>query len=391
MTDETINPKLGQTEITNIKDIITMKTFIQNMTYLIKLAIYANKGTTDENMLKRCINFYNKYKVIESKDVMSGQETTYVRKCIKRLNMILKIDKNGNPVDIDNKENQRLIIKLIPNNSVLEDNLDKMLSFANENNLMIFPNIPFDFVLKSGKYQQLCWQCVRTLFFISQILLIDANSEFIILDESLNNLQKSIELSQKLQEKFKIEQLLSADNFLKSKLITVKTDKNNIGQAIHAVKGLFAEEGLETSPTLSKLLDGIGERLEDKDLANDPNLIGTLWGIANNFATEMKDDIMKNPGDIQKAMGSITQLLNKHVNDEDNKLNMPPQFKQLFGMVSKIAIDPQNINENEEDAEKMLESVLAPLGLNKSDISDKDGVPDISKLMTLTGLKESTN
>ncbi len=43
-------------------DIINIGTFLEHLTYYIKMGIYINKGTDNNQLLDRCINIYNKLK-----------------------------------------------------------------------------------------------------------------------------------------------------------------------------------------------------------------------------------------------------------------------------------------------------------------------------------------
>ena len=90
-----------------MENIINNKTFIKYLTYYLKMGIYVNKGIPKEQepILDRCIKLYNQYKTIEISAKQSDEDEVSIRKCQKRLNLVLKIDDESYPVDIRKKEN----------------------------------------------------------------------------------------------------------------------------------------------------------------------------------------------------------------------------------------------------------------------------------------------
>src|SRR6056297_1680690 len=107
-----------------MENIVNISTFVHYLTYYIKMGIFINKGTDKDDILEKTIKLYNKYKSIENNKNISDKDETLVRKCSKRLNLILKIDDKNEPINIRNKENQTRMIHLDPHPSLLNGNFE---------------------------------------------------------------------------------------------------------------------------------------------------------------------------------------------------------------------------------------------------------------------------
>ena len=236
--------------------IITIGTFIQYLTYYIKMGIYVNKGTDDDALLERCIKLYNKYKKLEASDTIIGVgeiNESFVRKCIKRLNLILKVDDDLNPIDIRDKSNQAKIISLKPHPSLESGNLKEMIKYAKKNKIDILTNISLSCMIKPGKNQKLLWLYTRALFYISQIILSNPNPNASLDDpmvqfknniweESLVHFSSILEQIESLEETTTLNKSMALDCFLKNKLIKTGINEENITTAKNEVKEIFQKK-----------------------------------------------------------------------------------------------------------------------------------------------------
>ena len=116
----------------SLEDFISIGTFIQQLTYYIKITIYINKGTDLDAVLQKCIGLYNTYKTIEASatEGISDEDNATIRKVIKRLNLVLKVDASGGAVDIRKKENQLRMVYFKGHASMKTDNMKKMIEHA---------------------------------------------------------------------------------------------------------------------------------------------------------------------------------------------------------------------------------------------------------------------
>ena len=230
------------------------------------------------------------------------------------MNLILKIENDKTPVDIRNKDNQRRMIFLAPHPSILNNDIDSMVEYAEENNIMILTEIPLLFILRESKYRDLLWQYTRLLFYISQILISkvssDANSNDPIVikknevfDESLEHLESILYSIDEIEEKLKVDQMMKLDNFLNSKLIKSGINKDNVKEANKEVKEILMKKGIKNNNSMSKMIDSISEKLIDNDFSKG-NIIQCMYGIAQDVAFEMKGELERESGRISVYVGN---------------------------------------------------------------------------------------
>ena len=381
-----------------MEDIINIDTFNQHLTYYIKIGIYINKGTDKDAILERCIKLYNKYKTIEASKEVSDRNETFVRRCLKRLNLILKINTNGAPIDITNKQNQLKMAYFKGHPSLANDDMTSMIDYATKYNIMILSEIPLTFILRESKYQELLWQYTRSLFYISQILIskvdadADPNDEIIIakqkvMDEAIDKLETILVSISETEEKIKLNQVLSLDKFLNTKLVKTGINENNINDAKQEVKEIFIKKGLGQDDTMTNLIDKISSELTKVDLSKG-NIIQSMLGIAQNVAQDMRGDLENNPERFQNTIGAITEVFQDAMEDTSkNGETVPPELKNMFNQI--LAVSPLGHNNNgkeltEEEIAKSLDPIIQANGLNREQfyesIKNNNGEIDVSKL-----------
>lgn len=372
-------------------NLINSESFLQQLTYFIKVGIYINKGTIQENILDKCIKLHNKYKLIElecamdSSSPISNENEAHIRKCVKRINLVLKITKKMEPINIQNKENQKKIMDLEGHPSLYSDDLDAMIKFASKNNLTILTDIPLMFILKESKYQELLWQYTRSLFFITQILIL--NSGLNLHDEKKNKtndniiknimdiLESILSRIADIESDLDLKTVLSSDKFLNIKLANDSSiDKQKIGEAKKEVKNIFDKKGIGCNATMSKIIDAITNKLEDIDLKNC-NIFENIFSIAQNVATEMRDEISDEiSGDsIQPMLGAITDIFQDNLNAAaENKDSLPKELHNIFDSF-KESIDNNNITDIQNLDQSIYSAdnnILKELGCNLSQFTD---------------------
>ncbi|MEM3062417.1 MAG: hypothetical protein QW303_02575, partial [Nitrososphaerota archaeon] len=231
-------------------DIVNIGTFIKFLTYYLKLGIYANKDKASflseeakplkdqaivlsedvkkGNILEKCIKLYNKYKLIETSKKISREDETVIRKCLKRFNLVLKIDSDGKPINIRDKKNQLRMVYLKEHSSISKDDVESMIEHAINYKINILVGVPLTFILCDGKYKKLSWQYTRALFYITQLLISnvgkeerDKNANFKqeVFDDAAQKLEVILENISKIENEIKINQAMSLDEFLNNKLV----------------------------------------------------------------------------------------------------------------------------------------------------------------------------
>jgi hypothetical protein len=380
-----------------MEDIINIGTFIQHLTYYIKIGIYINKGTDKDTVLERCIRLYNKYKTIEADELVSEDNEIFVRKCLKRLNLILKIDSNGDPVDIRNKENQLKMIYLEAHPSILNNNMMDMIEYADKHNITILTEIPLTFILRESKYQELLWQYTRSLFYISQLIISKvepgsndktAETKKKIFDEAAEQLESILIAISETEEKIKLNQIMTLDKFLNTKLVKTGINEKNVNEARQEVKDIFTKKGLGEYNSMSRMIDSISDKLTSADITKG-NIIQNMFGIARNVAQEMRGDLENNPEKFQSTIGAITEVFQDAMDGSSkNGEEVSPELKNILNTILSVLPSGENGKEQtEEEITKNLENIIHANGLDRDQffgsIKDSNGEIDVSKLENL--------
>lgn len=372
-----------------MEDIINISTFIQHLTYYIKIGIYINKGSTDEVVLDRCINLYNKYKTIEASTEENSENEIYVRRCLKRLNLILKVDENNKPIDVSQKENQLKMISLRPHPSIIKNDLKSMVEYATKNKINILTSVPLMFFLKENKYQEMLWQYTRSLFFISQLLISKSDvNDFNLVkknvyDESMQQMEHILVSIADIDQKMKLNQLLALDKFLNVKLVKTGINETNVNEARQEVKNIFIKKGIGEDVPMDRMIDSIADKLTSSDFSSG-NFLQSMFGIAKDVADEVKGDMEGDPNKFQNTIGAITQVFQDVMEDgSKNGDKMPPELKNMFQQI--ISVSPSEQNDfSQEELSKNLEAIAQSSGLTSDEfismISGDNGDLDATKL-----------
>lgn len=382
-----------------MENIINTSTFIQHLTYYIKIGIYINKGTDQDCILDKCIKLYNKYKTIEISDEISDENEVFVRKCLKRLNLVLKIDENGKPVNIREKENQLKMIYLEGHPSLADNNLNDMISYATEHGINILTDIPMVFILKENKYQELSWQYTRSLFYISQLLIskIDTESDMSdivnvikkkIYDDAIEKLEIILETISGLETEIKMNQIMAVDKFLNIKLIKSGFNEKNVNDARQEVKDLFMKKGLETDNSMIRMIDSISDKLLSSIDLSEGNILQNMFKISQNVAQEMKTDIENNPEKFRDTIGVITEVFKEAIDDpSQNSKQIPAELKNMFNTILSTKISGNDDESNEEAVMANLEQIIQTNNLDRDEfftaIQDTNGKIDVNRLENL--------
>ena len=340
-----------------MEGLITNTNFLEYLTYFIKLGIYINKGTDNNTMLEKCVKLYNKYKMIETKKDLSKEEEEFIRKTVKRFNLILKVTDDLKPVNIKEKSNQLKILNFKGQPALYTDNLTEMIDYTNQHNIDILTDIPLFFMIRESKYQDLMWLYCRALFFMSQMLVCYTSNQSDpryalkkdIYDESLKQIEKILTEITDLDEKIKVNNAMLLDTYLSSKLIKSGIDSKKISDAKNEVKAIFNKKGIKTDGTMHKMIDSISDKITQLDLTQG-NIVQSMFDVAQNVASEIRSDIESDPEQFKQTLGAITEIFQETMSDTSGNSDIPPELKDIFNTVvsasSELAKqDPDNVDE----------------------------------------------
>uniref|UniRef100_A0A6C0LR20 Uncharacterized protein n=1 Tax=viral metagenome TaxID=1070528 RepID=A0A6C0LR20_9ZZZZ len=327
-----------------MEQIITNGTFVEYLTYFLKIGIYANKGTTNEDILEKSIKIFNKFKTIETTKKISDNDQSLVRKCLKRLNLILKLDDDYNPLDVKIKNHQANILRYKVHSSISNDSLDEMIIWAEKDKFHIITGIPMTFMLKEGCYQELLWQHVRLLFYISQILISNTKNPTSLHEEvskdAFLNLEKVLLKISDLEEETKVNKIMSLDKFLNSKLLKTGINDKSLGEARQEIKGLFQKKGLGDNISMNKMIDAISGKMGEIDFTKG-NIIQSVMGIAQHVSNEVQTDFQNDPEGFRGTLGALTDVFKELISDPNNN-DIPNELKEIVGAVMDVTNGDEN-------------------------------------------------
>jgi hypothetical protein len=350
----------------NDKEMITTGLFLIYLKYYLQVIIFVNKGTMDDFSLQTCIDTYNR--------LMDGDEK-YLRVIQKRYNLLLKMDNNNKPVDIQDKNNQTKMIYLTPHSSLQENNLENFLAHTQKYHICIFKGVPSNFILKDCKYRELIWQYTRLLFFISQVILTKTEKKLSpsemnhyqnIRSLSMDLIEKILEDVGQIEKKMMLAKLISTDEFLQVSLKSDKYNKEELNEAREIIKNIFKKKGMGNNHPLHKIIDTVVEKLDKEDVTSG-NIFEQVQNIGLDVAGQLQGEFSNNPKEFQENMAGITNVFREIVSDDSEiGKQLPPELKKtIYNVMSNTAIKDPNQNFNEKDAMHMVEGLI-----NKCDDED---------------------
>jgi hypothetical protein len=373
-----------------MESILNLNDFAERLAYYLKVGIFINKGTTDDVVLDKCIKWCNNYVLISKTDKLSEEQESFMRKNIKRINLIMKVDDNGNPIDIRNKEYQTKILSLKEHESIYSNNLDQMINYSTLNNVHIFPGISLMFILRESKYRELLWQYTRSIFYFTQLFIAagsKSNKEIKkkITDSSLEMLEDILNKISEIEEDIKLTKIINADKFLSAKIKDINKEK--INNAANEVKNIFVKKGLGENNSMTRIVDSISEKLGGANFM-EGNVIQNVFNIATSIISEVKGDIDSNPENLKSTIETITEVLHETINGSSDEV--PSEVKSIFGLLSKFNAENQS-DESTEEITKQLQLISSSQGLDYNELFSAvsvNGKIDASKLdSTLRSLK----
>lgn len=371
-------------------DIITIKLFLENLTFFLKLLIHCNKGIDNDAILNKLILMYNKFKVIETSKEHSESDEKSVRIILKRLNLSLKVTKKNNPIDISDKNNQAKILSLKEHPAIMGDQLDAMITYANKNKIEILQGIPLWLALKECKFQRLLWQYVRLLFLISQMIISNPygsekdSLKTKVYDDSFVIFANVLEKIETIETNLKVSQVLELDDFCTNKL--VKVESEDVGIAIEEIQKIFEKRGLAKNRTMRKLMDKITEKMPE--VTGDGN-VANIMGVGKSVADEIIPELQDNPDDVREILEALPEIFSDLLSHDalQDTSKLPKELRSAIEMVKELIGNGGFANNDKEGGESILvalEDFAKANGIEKERffemITDEKGIINHQKL-----------
>lgn len=322
--------------------------------YLIKLTIFANKGTKDENSLNKCVALYNKIKKIDMKEERDKDDETIIRRYIKIFNLSLKVDESGNPVNIGNKELQSKMLQLSALQPIQSQNLGEMRRFLKETEITLFYGIKLSFFLKKCKHEEVTWQYLLLCYHITQILVASLSDDPIsqtVMTESTDILEQILIRLGSLERKIGVNKLMSKDVFLNNTLVK-PNNTEEIHQSKEEVKRLLSGKGIREDSVLFKLVDKIGDKLEDMD-QDGGSIFTKLRSVIGEISLEMRSEMTGDSDDIKSQIAKVIEMFKEVSKDSKEMAKMPEDVRAMYSKITEVIPTDPNEKISEEKAQEL--------------------------------------
>lgn len=370
---------------------IDLSMFLHYLNAYLRLAVYINRGTEEKNdeYLYACVRYYNKFIKIEySKRELPKKECVIVAKSVRRINLLFKVDSQGEFVNLEDKEAKRSPLDFEVVDFMKNNNINGALQYIHTNNPELLTKVPIAFTLpKKNEYTTLLWEHLRVMFYMSQSLLSSSSSNInaeAVNDEALNHIQTSLEAIAKLEKLLKVDKVLGTDKFLKSNLDDpVIESSEDVSAAKEEAMKMFKEKGLDKNPLIGKILESVTSELHSVDLSKG-NMVQNMMSIASKVAGEItkENDISS----LQGSMGSIGEIFKDFLKDDKfDKSQLPPSLRSMVSTMTNMIDKVGNVDQpvNGASIQELCEKYITDNNLNRdevlAEVSDGNGGIDLSK------------
>jgi len=330
-----------------MSDVINLDLFLEYFSYYLKMVIYINKSTYEESYLDFLIKLHNKIHKIHVKKLEDEYSLKIVKKCLKDIHQL------------------STIISLFEN-SKGKNPIAEILDHMKNNKIFIIPKILPGWFLH-GVYSDIVWQYTRCLYYFSKILLYPEQTkknmkvlEIIIGDiasyEGMEKLQKLME-----EDQYMTENLVNLDNI------------STVHEASNKVKSMFFQNG--ENPQLDKIINSVTQQLSGYDMT-PASILPNIANIIKNVSAEIREDVEKNPEQMQNTFQSVKGVLESFNTSESGfdikKLMSSARLDQEEIEKSEFLGKIENFLKKNDNGKQLLEETI-----------DIDGQIDFKKLQDL--------
>lgn len=386
-----------------MENIINTNIFIDYLVFYLKIVMHTHKGTEHLDILETCVKTCNKFKQIQAVDKKDDSIHSFIRKCYKRINLVLKVNDDSTAVNLRDNQNQLRLPFLSAHEAIISDNVESMFEYSLENKIDIIVGVPLVFTIQESKHRELIWQYTRALFYISNYLTSRVNSillpanrtedELIAIrksniDEATKKLEVILTDIADIEEDCNINTILSTDKFLNAKIIK-DNNKNGINKAKFEVKKMFKKRGLTKNSVVNKMVDSITDKLQNIDFEKG-NIVECVMGISQEITATMRPEIEKDKSCIGETVSAVVDIFREIVeNPENDEEDIPADLKDMFKNIISILPD-SNKEMTDEDITSAMSVLAESKGINietliKESVGE-NGEVNIPSLQNLMGL-----
>ena len=274
--------------MSNRQSVSDIMVFSEQLLAYMRLFIFANKGTDNDDILEACVKTYEK--LYRQSMIQDDKDTVqpYWRKVIKRFNLSCRT-LDDSPLNLLDKDSQRRIKESHLHQFALSSGPEEMCKYAKNNNIRVLPGIPFEFMIGlDTEYHNLLWQYFRVIVINSEEILGFGTSEINLIGAEASNIILEIENDTGVQK------LISSDIFLNVKLYDPQQDPEYVKEEVHAA---MRKQNYSEDDPLTKMMDSVTDTMFENDYCDQeflasaacgPKIIGMIKGIVkdkNNIST----------------------------------------------------------------------------------------------------------
>lgn len=336
---------------------ISIDNFITNLIELMKLGVHINHDKLADIEGASCIKFCKKLQGLNSS---SSDDVKFIKVIIKRFNLLIKVDENGNPVDVNDKESQKNILNYKAPSSFYENDIEGITKTWKKHKNCIAKNIPLTLFLRDSPIRNYIWNVIKIVFYLSEGILSHDKYEDVYSD-AVNNINSIVDENNKFNELLDVNRAIATDKFLKEKLSCISKDDTQ--SARNMLISDLESKGVILSPIIIKVIDMITDVIENGGLdASGGDIMGKITNIAQGIARSLVDDGDNlSEGDVSGLMKVFEFFKN------GSSFGIPPELMSMMGSFMSMKESPP-------------ENMEAMMNMNNSEI--------ISMLSKCEGLNE---
>lgn len=325
-----------------------------------------------------------------------------------RINLYLKVDDEGVPLDPLNQKNfsRKTLIRYNPHPSIVNCDLEMMKEYANNNPVTIVSKIPLWFFLNVGDDANLNWLHILALFYYTQVIIINEKSkenkkstaeltedevEFRehmvnVLNNSIDELEEILTKIDDIVELQSQEEIKKTNEFFANNLNEMGKKINEVESVADGIKKMYVDEGIDekTANSINKVLERVKSEMQNINFEKS-NPLKAFAKMAKNISADIKDDLLKDKEVVNNILKASGGALGKMMKEMRGKgAAFPPALEKMLNMFVNNASGGSAQKENSKDVEDALDSLMNNSGLSKDEfynkVMGKDGEVNFEEL-----------
>jgi hypothetical protein len=383
-----------------------MKDFAKNCAKILKLVNHSRPKSFDDPMMKKIGEAYKEYHRLSGTVKWERSDIVYIRKGVKKFNFAFKWNDNK-PIDLQ-ADNSEEVQKNILNYEVIpgmtSGDINVMMNYFIKYPFTLFDDIPIEYILAQGPYQEVIWKQIQITYCYSQMIngFVATTSSDAVKDIPAQATVKDIpeqatktvlkqsiynEYSVKLQtlQKEMTDNVdfvafltkMENDKRFDKKVGANKMDASKIKDAKEEVLAKFGAKGLKSNDPVFKIVNMITDKLDQFETGDPGSMVEQIMDISKDISGKLEAEVSKNEEEHKDSVDAIKSIFSEAINNPGSGDEIPQEFKNIAQMFfnnpqnsQATVISPDESNRNTEIYDK-LENIIAENNLDRTEFYKK--------------------